>query len=152
MSEIEVFLERAQKYCAYRERCQMETRAKLKEFGASHDVAEEIISLLITKGFLNEQRFSQFFCSGKFRYNSWGRVRITRELEKRQISSYCIAVGLEEISEEEYITELKRLITIKVNEQKTETQIVKKNRIAQYCIRKGYESNLVWAEVNKLLG
>ena len=149
MSEIETLLERAKRYCAYRERCQQETRLKLKELGAKSSVAEEIISMLIISGFLNEQRFAQVFCSGKFRYNSWGRRRIVRELEKREISPQCIAIGLEEISEEDYLNELKRLISFKAKESKRGTDIVKRNRIAQYCIRKGFESALVWVEINK---
>ena len=149
MSEIEALLQRAKRYCVYRERCLKETRHKLKEFGANSAVAEEIISILIISGFLNEQRFAQFFCFGKFRHNSWGRTRIVRELEKREVSQQCIAMGLKEISEEDYINELRRLVSLKVKEKKRETQIIKRNKVAQYCIRKGFESELVWAEVSK---
>ena len=148
MSELEDYLQRAKKFCAYRERCQKEMRLKLKKMGASSIIAEQVITELIVSGFVNEQRFALSFCSGKFRHNSWGKVRIIQELQKREISSKCIEVAINEIVEEEYLSELKRLITLKLKERNKEG-IIKKNRTAKYCIRKGYESTLVWTEINK---
>ena len=117
----------AKKFCAYRERCQKEMRLKLKKMGASSIIAEQVITELIVSGFVNEQRFALSFCSGKFRHNSWGKVRIIQELQKREISSKCIEVAINEIVEEEYLSELKRLITLKLKERNKEG-IIKKNR------------------------
>ncbi|MFO0505660.1 MAG: regulatory protein RecX, partial [Chryseotalea sp.] len=82
------------RYCAYQERCHQEVKQKLAEFALDSDTIEEIIGHLIAEGFLNEERFARTFASGKFRLKQWGKVRITRELESRNVSAYCIKAGL----------------------------------------------------------
>ena len=149
MHEIKNILERIQRYCAYRERCLKEVRLKLNEWSVSPKMSEEIFSRLISSGYLNEERFAQFYVSGKFRHNSWGRMRIVRELEFREISPRVIKKALEHIDEKEYVNELQRLIFGKVKGFDVRNDIEKKNRVAQYCIRKGYEATLVWEILNK---
>ena len=63
---------KAQKYCAYQERCQQEVRNDLYKLGVQRDDIEGIISDLISSNFLNEERFSRAFARGKFKNNDWG--------------------------------------------------------------------------------
>ena len=95
-------------YCAYQERCQWEVRKKLSEKGIRGEQAEELISGLITEGFLNEERFARAFSRGKFRMKNWGKHRIIHELKLRDISPRCIQDGLTEIDPEEYADTLRR--------------------------------------------
>ena len=60
-------LVKAEHYCAYQERAQQEIRDKLYEWGLWSDDVEGIISELIETNFLNEERFTQAYVSGKFR-------------------------------------------------------------------------------------
>src|SRR3954470_11095456 len=92
--------EKIQRYCAYQERCHQEVRHKLFEFGLYQSEVDEILTGLITDGFLNEERFAKAFAGGKFRMKKWGRIKITHELEARNISKNCIRTGLLEIDDE----------------------------------------------------
>ena len=81
-------------FCAYQERTQQEVRVKLYEYGIKTDEVEVIIVKLIEDNFLNEERFAKVYAGGKFRIKKWGRLKISRALEMKELSSYCIKSGL----------------------------------------------------------
>lgn len=137
-------LRKASDYCAFQERCQQEVRDKLYTWGLHSDDVENLISLLITEGFINEERFAKAFAGGKFRIKKWGRNKITSELKRRNISEYCIRKAMQEIDGNDYFKSLKEIIDKKANEIKEKNVFKKAGRIASYCISRGYESDLVW--------
>ena len=138
-------LERAKKYCAYQERCQEDMRDRLRLWGIRSADIESTIADLITTGFINEERFARIYCGSKFRQKKWGRIKITMELKKRQLSEYCINAGLSEIEEDDYVQMLETIIENKKEPNKTKNIFVKNKQIAAYCIGKGYEPELVWS-------
>ena len=102
-----------------------------------------IIGHLLENNFLNEERFAQSFARGKFRIKGWGKNRITSELKLRDISKYIIASAMKEISDEEYMASFHH-IADKQWEMTREGNILKKKRkVADFLLRKGYESNLI---------
>src|SRR5882672_10627124 len=74
-------LSKIYRYCAYQERSHREVKNKLFEYGLRSSEVDEILSQLITEGFLNEERYAKAFVGGKFRMMKWGRVKIQRALE-----------------------------------------------------------------------
>jgi len=147
----DIALLHAMRYCAYQERCQQEVRDKLYSFGLWTDAIEKIISELIEQGFINEERFAKAYAGGKFRIKHWGKRKIELSLKKRGISSFCINKGLQEINEQEYIETLKDIISKQTKKSK-ETNPLKRNyKVAQYCISRGFEGDIVW-DILKLEG
>ncbi len=142
-----IALERMQKYCAYQERCHSEVRHKLLSLGIYGDALEEIIFDLIQENFLNEERFARSYARGKFRIKQWGRNKIIKELKVRQVSEYCIRMALEEIDEEEYLQTLKKLARKKWSEYRGMKNFERKGRLARYLASRGFESELIWAEL-----
>lgn len=136
-------LDKLKSYCAYRDRCHKEVADKLFNLNVQDDMADEIISELITLGYLNEERFVLAYVRGKFRINKWGKSKIIRELKQRQISQYLINKGLQEIDEEEYLETLKNLILSKSKTFKAKNHYDRYNKLYSYVYRKGYESELI---------
>ena len=143
----EAALLKAQKYCAYQERSHSEVRNKLFEWNQKPNEAEEIISALIERDFLNEERFARLFAGGKFRMKQWGRNKITYELKAKGVSDYCIERGLSEIDGRDYLNTLKKLVAKKKKQVKGENGFQKNAAIAKYLVGKGYEPDLVWEEL-----
>jgi regulatory protein len=141
---------RIQRYCAYQERCHKEVRFKLVELGIYGQDLEEIMVSLIDGNFLNEERFSVTYARSKFRLKQWGRLRIKRELQSRDISEYCQKKALNEIDQEEYLQVLREVLekrnTSRLNFESPNTD---KHKRAQYAISRGFEQELVWDELNK---
>ena len=138
-------------YCAYQERCHAEVKQKLYSFGLYKRDVEEIISQLIEENYLNEERFAILYAGGKFRMLKWGRVKIKQALKQKQVSDYCIKKALKEINETDYLKTLHKLAEQKLKTLKSEKNIfIKKRKLQDYLLQKGYEGELVRELVKRL--
>ncbi|GAB4496274.1 MAG: regulatory protein RecX [Saprospiraceae bacterium] len=129
-------------FCAYRERCPKEVRAKLAELGICGQVAEQIFEVLREDGFFNEERFAMAFAGGKFRMNHWGRVRIRLELRMRDIDPEIIRQALASIDEREYVNVLKQLLEKKRRHYEGDDHA--REKTAASLIYAGFEPELVF--------
>lgn len=137
--ERDAALEQMRSYCAYQERCHSEVRGRLLEYQVYGQDLEDIISELVTEGFLNELRFAQSYARGKFRMKRWGRMRIRQELKRRSISDYCIKKGMLEIDLEEYHNTLVKLLEKKLAITSEPNPYRLKRKLTEHAVRKGYE-------------
>ena len=142
---------KACRYCAYQERSHQEVRTKLFELGLKSSVVDDLLSRLITDGFLNEERFAKSFTGGKFRIKKWGRLKIKRELARRGLTKNCVASGLKEIDSNDYSKTLQQLLTRKLEELKASHPLQRRHKAARFAIARGFEPELVWESVMKLL-
>lgn len=140
-----------ERYCVYQERCHAEVERKLHEFRLIPLAKEEILLHLMQHDFLNEQRFAMAFARGKFSIKKYGRVRISLELKKRKISAYNIKAGLAEIDAEQYHQTLHELAVKKNGELAESNPYKKRKKIADFLLRKGYESHLVFEKLQELI-
>ena len=141
--------ERIQSFCAIQDRCQWEVEKKMKEWEISDEIIENILTDLILDKFVDEQRFSESFCRGKFRIKKWGKVKIENELKIKNISKNCINKGLLQIEKKEYMKVLKDLYIKKRDSLKDTNQFIRKGKIAKHLQQKGFESKLIWELINK---
>jgi len=136
-------------YCAYQERSHAETREKLYGFGLYKHEVETLLSRLIEENYLNEERYAIAFAGGKFRMKQWGRVKIKYELQQKSVSAYCIKKALASIEDKEYEATLQKLAHAKLATLKSEKNIfVKKTKLRNYLMQKGFEPGLVMGMVN----
>ena len=142
---------KAANFCAYQERCHQEVLDKLQEWGIYGDEAAELILFLIENNYLNEERFAKAFAGGKFRVKKWGRTKIKRELKLRQISDFCIGVGLKEIDPDDYLKTLQAVLQKQIDKSKIKHPMLLKQKVFQYAMQRGYESDII-QDVLKTLG
>lgn len=139
-------------YCAYQDRSHAEVKEKLYSLGLWKQDVEKGLAQLIEEDYLNEERFAQSFARGKFRMKHWGRVKIKYELKQKQVSEYCIKKGLKEIDEEAYGRALNKLMAEKLRALTGEKNILlKKRKLMNYLLQKGYEQALIMEEINAQL-
>jgi len=143
-------LSKIYRYCAYQERSHREVKAKLFDYGLRSGEVDEIVSRLITEGFLNEERFARAFAGGKFRMMKWGKLKIQRELEIAGLTSKCIARGLTEIDQRDYLKTITTLVKKKLAQTLEPDIFKKKNKVARFVIGKGFEPELVWDTINNV--
>ena len=138
-------------YCAYQERCQAEVKDKLYSFGLHRIDVDEIIADLIVENYLNEERFAVQYAGGKFRIKHWGKNKIKQALKQKQVSDYCIKKALKEINNADYLKAFKKLAEQKMAILKAEKNIfIKKRKLQDFLLMKGYEVGLVTEEVAKI--
>lgn len=137
------FSEKAKRFCNFQDRSEMEVLSKLKFWNCKPEWIPEIINELKKERFLDEQRFANSFARGKFRMNSWGKLKIMAALLQRNISQDLINKALNEIDENDYRNTLANLLEKKWKTTTGEYNS-KINKTASYAINKGYESGLVF--------
>jgi len=129
----------------YQERSHQEVRDKLYSYGLHRGDVDELLSRLITEGFLNEERFAKAFAGGKFRMMRWGRNKIKHELEQRHISARCVRQAMLEIDESDYRKVLKTMLQKRLAMGTGLKPFQRRDKAARFAIGKGYEPDLVWA-------
>ena len=139
-------------YCSYQERCHQEVVQKLRSFPLTLLEQDEIVVHLIAHNFLNEERFAHTFAISKFHQKKWGKIRIQNELKQRQLNERLIQSALKTLPEEEYHDTFEQLAE-RIWETTTERNAVKKfKKCCDYLLRKGWESDLVYAKIKSLSG
>jgi regulatory protein len=142
-------LERMKKYCAYQERSHSEVRTKLLELGVRGNDLENVMVKLIEEGFLNEERFAIAYGGGKFRMKNWGKKKIEQQLKAKGVSDYSIKQAVKGIDEGDYKKSLQQLLQKKAATVKDKNIFTRKQKLSNFLIGKGYEREMVWAEVKK---
>ena len=137
-------------YCAYQERCHKEVINKLKNLGIIQNAIDIIVADLIQNNYLNETRFAQSFARGKFKIKKWGKVKIHRELNKREISEYNIKMGMKEISDSDYEETFNMLLEKKLSELSHLSESEKKRKIFNYLSYRGWEVEKIFEALRKI--
>ena len=106
-------------------------------------MVENIISQLIASNFLNEQRFSLAYATGKFRQNGWGKVKIKQGLKLKRVSEPLIKKALNAIDGDEYLAMLKRIVEKKAALIKEKDKFKLNYKLHQYALSRGFESDLI---------
>ncbi|MGB5364396.1 MAG: regulatory protein RecX [Aureibaculum sp.] len=154
-SNNEFSIEQAKKkleyYCIYQERCHQDVENKLRSMKLSTSYKETVLLHLLENDFLNEERFSKAFARGKFRIKKWGKRRIEKELKTRNISEYNIRSGLQEISESDYLESFNELAKKRLSQIKESNIYIKRKKLADYLLYRGWESDLVYNKVLELV-
>ncbi len=148
--DLKIAIERLKNYCALQDRCQWDVTQKMKEWGLLEMTQNHILEILIQEKYVDEERFAQSFCRGKFLIKQWGKVKITNELKKKKISNICIKKGLKEIDLTEYDLLLENLLTKKNDTLRDKNHFTRKSKLARFLIQRGFEGNLVWDKIREL--
>ena len=141
---------KAERFCAYQERCSSELKQKLRELGADEETSVKIISSLQEDDYLNDERFAQLFTSGKFRIKRWGKNKIRAELRRKNIPDKLILAAFDLIDKGEYIKTIEHLAKKKEREVKSKSPSDKKQKIGMFLLSKGFESDLIWKVLKTL--
>jgi len=116
----------------------------------NRQIGESIIEQLVMEGFVDEQRYACAFVRDKFRYNHWGRVRISMELRKRHIPSSVIDRALEEIPEEDNISTLRELISQKRRSVKGRSEYEIRGKLIRFALGRGFQMDDVLKMVEEV--
>ena len=148
--DIRIAIERLKNYCALQDKCQWDVMQKMNEWGLQQNTKDHILELLINEKFVDEERYAKSFCRGKFRIKNWGKRKIINELKRKQISTICINSGMQEIDDQQYFKTLDKLFLQKKITIKDRNHFIRKTKIANFLIQKGFEAHLVWEKMKEL--
>ena len=130
---------KAAKYCALRERAPLEVSNKLEAWGAEPEDIEAVLLYLKDNNFLNEERYCRAYVLDKYRFNKWGKKKISIYLKQKGLPEGEIEKGLSHIDSNEYAGIMNDLIDQKRRSLKDSlSDFEKKQKVIQYLLQKGF--------------
>ena len=147
-----VALDKAQKYCSKQETCISGIKKKLDQWGINTAFHERIQKDLEAEKFIDETRYASLFVKEKFRLNQWGIIKIHQTMKAKQIPEYIISEAINEISEDEYIKTLEKIMKQKLRNIKAGNKFEQKGKLYRYAASKGYENDKIMEAINNILG
>lgn len=138
-------------YCARSERCTRDTKYFLESIGTNDDDIDEILNRLKKEKFLDELRFARAFVNDKYRFNSWGRKKISYELNAKGVPSEIIGEALEVLDPDEYYEHLKEQLEKKSGSIKGGSYYEKKAKLTRFAAGRGYEMDLIFDAIDEIL-
>jgi regulatory protein len=136
-------ISRAASLCSGSEHCSSEIRKKLLLWGLSSAQAEKAIDFLIDEKYIDNMRFCRAYCLDKFRYNHWGRIKISQMLRMLEMGNAEINQGLEAIPEEEYQEVLLHVLEQKNKQLKDSDPYIRKGKLVRHALSRGFETHLI---------
>ena len=140
---LEELLHKAASYCSISEHCVSEVEEKLSAWGVSVTDKQKIINRLISEDFINEKRFCIYFVKDKFRFNKWGKIKISYFLKQKGLSNELINKALETIDDGEYEEMLASILKTKLAGLKYEYEYEKQGKLFRFAQSRGFESNII---------
>ncbi len=129
-------------YCSRSEHCVFDVREKLSAADVSEDDANEIVQELIRLGYIDEQRYACAFVNDKFRFNKWGKIKISHALRQKKVALNVIQDALDTIDEEAYSQVLAQLIETKKKTTKA-TATQQRAAVIRFALSRGFEYEVV---------
>jgi len=132
-------LHKAASYCSIAEHCTTEVDEKLQKWGASEVERNSIIDSLIEKDFINENRYAAAFVRDKFRFNKWGKMKISYALKMKRIAGAAVSEALSQIDDDEYQALLVDVLKSKLKSLKYGDEYERNGKLIRYAQSKGFE-------------
>ena len=139
----DILLNKAATYASRCEHCESEVREKLVDWGANSDEIDKIINYLIEERYIDNQRYANSYTRDKFRFNHWGKYKISMMLRSKDIDSETIEEALGQIDEEEYLEKLQQILKDKLRSLKYSSDYEKKGKLFKFAQSRGFESNAI---------
>lgn len=143
-------LQKAAGLCSRQEQCTSHIREKLRSWDVSDDDADRIIEVLTNEKFLDDGRYAGFYVKDKFRFNGWGRIRISHMLRQKGVDESHIKTSLQQITQEEWYETCLDLVRKKAAKLKDEDQFKRKGKLLRYAAGRGFEPELVYRALEQV--
>lgn len=138
--------------CSTAEYCSYDIRTKLQRWGVKSADIMAIIDRLIDERYVDNARYGIAFARDKYRFDGWGRIKITYKLRQKQLSSEEISAALAAIDDEEYMERLRSVINSKLRSisSRDYTTMEQRNALYRFCASHGFEHEYISRELRNL--
>ncbi len=137
---------KAETYCASAEHCIWDVRQKLRQWGATNEDSESIISHLQAERFVDELRYCQAFVHDKLLYQGWGRMKMRAQLQAKHLSTAAIEQALNEIDRDTYMSVLTRVLATKKRSIKSADPQARE-KLIRFAMQRGF----TYDEINGII-
>lgn len=131
-------LQKLSALCARAEHSSGEMLEKMRRWQLSEDARERVLDRLIDEKFVDDERFARLFVREKIRFDRWGRRKIEQALYQKGVASDISRRVLNEVDDEAYVAELKKLIAAKRRSVQAESDYEMRAKLTKYALGRGF--------------
>lgn len=144
-------LNRAAALCSQSERCSSDIFTKARSWGLAEPEAARLVGYLTREGFLDEARYARAFVNDKFRFEQWGRVKISYALRAKGIDDNLIDEALDEkIDPDDYLATCVELLNKKMRTLELPLSPDDRARLLRFAAQRGFESYIISKALHNL--
>ena len=136
-------LQKLSALCARAEHSSGEMLEKMRRWQLSEDARERVLDRLIDEKFVDDERFARLFVREKIRFDRWGRRKIEQALYQKGVASDISRRVLNEVDDEAYVAELKKLIAAKRRSVQAESDYEMRAKLTKYALGRGFDYNVI---------
>ena len=136
-------LQKLSALCARAEHSSGEMLEKMRRWQLSEDARERVLDRLIDEKFVDDERFARLFVREKIRFDRWGRRKIEQALYQKGVASDISRRVLDEVDDEAYVAELKKLIAAKRRSVQAESDYGMRAKLTKYALGRGFDYNVI---------
>ncbi len=134
--------------CSKQERCSSYVVEKLTKQQTSAQIISAVIERLKKERFLDDLRYATYYTLDKYRFEKWGRIKITYNLKIKQLPTDIINSALESIDEQLYLNNLNQILNSALKKSKETNEYKRNAKAAQLAASRGYETSLIYKTLN----
>ena len=139
----EELLHKAASYCSLSEHCVSDVEEKLILWNAQENDKQFIVNNLLKDDFINEKRYATAFVNDKFKFNKWGKIKISMALKQKRVDNKLIANALNSINEDEYDEVLAAILKTKLKTLKWKDEYEKTRKLFAFVQSRGFENEVI---------
>lgn len=130
--------------CARSEQAPQDMLQKAVRLGLDPEEAEELIEQLKEEHYLDASRYAMAFVNDKFRFEHWGRVKISYALRNKGIDDSVISIALDEkIDPEDYLETCCNLMQSRMRGMELPLSQNDRARLYRFLAQRGFESSVI---------
>lgn len=129
--------------CSKKEYCSADIIAKLELMELTREDIDEIIGYLIEHKFIDNTRYTAFYVRDKFRFNKWGKMKITQMLRMKDIDTNLIEDAFEQIQREDYDETCTALLRQKAASINESDPYKAKAKLYRFALSRGFETDTI---------
>jgi regulatory protein len=129
--------------CTRSEHCEQEMIEKMRKWQLPEDAIARNMDFLVSKKFIDNERFARFFINDKIKYNKWGRRKVEQALWMKRIPKEISDPVFAEIEDELYLETLLPLMKSKYKTIKAKTDYERSVKLIRFALGRGYSMDLI---------
>jgi len=131
-------LQRLAALCSRGEHSSGEMLEKMRRWGLSEEAQARIMERLLRDRYVDDERFAHAFVNDKVKYNKWGRRKIEQALWQKGVDEEIRRRVLDEVEEEDFLTELRDLLKAKSRSITTKNDYERNMKLMRFALGRGY--------------
>ncbi len=129
--------------CSRAEHCSGEMLEKMRQWGLADEAQARVMAYLVKEKYVDDERYSRFFVRDKIHYNKWGRRKVEQALYLKHVDKSVYGPVLDEVSDAEYVEQLRPLIASKRHSIKAGSDYELNMKLIRFALGRGFTMDVI---------